>query len=52
MWVEGYEPILGTVDVVEKLSQLGHELIFLSDNVKERVEYLDKKYSFLRKFKK
>lgn len=50
IWLKGYSPIEGTVTLIDALRNAGYELIFLSDNVKERVEYLDTKYHFLEKF--
>lgn len=50
IWLGGYEPIDGTVNIIEQLKKAGHELIFLSDNVQERVDYLENKYHFLRHF--
>lgn len=49
-WVESYEPIEGTIEIIKKLKGQGIKLYFLSDNVKERVEYLQGKHDFLRNF--
>lgn len=51
MWLKGYEPIDGTANLIQRIKKAGHELLFLSDNVKERVEYLSEKYNFLPNFK-
>ncbi len=51
IWLKGYAPIEGTVTLIDALRNAGYELIFLSDNVQERVEYLDMKYHFIQKFK-
>ena len=51
LWLEGYEPIPETVNIIHRLNKKGYELIFLSDNVKERVEYLEERYKFLKNFK-
>jgi putative hydrolase of the HAD superfamily len=51
IWLEGYEPIKGTVAIVDRLREAGYELTFLSDNVQERVDYLQGKYHFLEKFR-
>ena len=51
IWFKGYKPIKGTVSIVDRLNIAGYEVIFLSDNVHERIDYLQKKYSFLHKFK-
>ncbi len=50
MWVESYEPIEGTIKIISRLKENGIRLYFLSDNVKERVEYLQEKYYFLKNF--
>ena len=49
-WLESYEPIKGTVEIIQQLKVKGIKLYFLSDNVKERVEYLQGKYNFLENF--
>jgi putative hydrolase of the HAD superfamily len=51
LWYESYEPIQGAVEIINNLKEKGYDLFYLSDNVKERVEYLDSKYNFLSKFK-
>lgn len=51
IWLDGYKPIEGTIDIVKRLKEKGYELLFLSDNVKERVGYLQEKYNFLSYFK-
>ena len=51
IWLEGYKPINGTIDIIKKLKEKGYEIIFLSDNVKERVDHLENKYNFLSNFK-
>jgi len=51
IWLEGYTPIEGTVILVRQLEKSGYKLFFLSDNVKERVEYLEDKYDFLKYFR-
>ncbi len=45
-WISGYKLIEGTRDLVAELSKK-YKVYFLSDNVKERVEKINKKYSFL-----
>ena len=50
IWLDGYVPIEGTVKIVEQLKRSGHELLFLSDNVQERVDYLEARYGFLQNF--
>lgn len=51
LWLDGYEPISGTAKLVERLSAAGYEVLFLSDNAPDRVDYLESKYKFLGKFK-
>ena len=50
IWLNSYRPIHGTVRIIDGLKKEGHELMYLSNNTKKRVEYLDKRYSFLDKF--
>lgn len=50
IWLAAYEPLPGTVMLVERLRAAGHELLFLSDNTPERVAYLNNKYGFLAHF--
>lgn len=52
LWVEQYKPISGTVKIIDSLKRKKkYELLFLSDNAQERVDYLDDKYHFLSRFK-
>ncbi len=51
MWIQAYEPIQGTVEIVDRLNTAGYEMLFLSDNVQERIEYLEEKYPFRHRFK-
>ena len=48
IWCESYQPNRGTVRLVERLKTASHQILYLSDNTKERVDYLEKKYSFLK----
>jgi HAD superfamily hydrolase (TIGR01509 family) len=50
IWCSSYRPDDGTVALVDRLKEAGHELLYLSDNTAERVAYLDEKYRFLQKF--
>jgi HAD superfamily hydrolase (TIGR01509 family) len=50
IWCSSYQPDEGTVRLVDRLKSTGHELLYLSDNTRERVAYLDAKYSFSQKF--
>ncbi|OGK62125.1 hypothetical protein A2334_04685 [Candidatus Roizmanbacteria bacterium RIFOXYB2_FULL_38_10] len=49
-WIDGYEIIPDTKLIITKLSKK-YNLYYLSDNVKERVDTLDKKFNFLKLFK-
>ena len=51
IWLKGYVPIEGTVDIIKELKEKGYEIIYLSDNVQERIDYLEEKYHFLQYFK-
>lgn len=44
-WINGYELISETKDLIDGLSKK-YKVYFLSDNVKERVERLNKKHNF------
>jgi epoxide hydrolase-like predicted phosphatase len=50
IWFEGYELNQGTESVVLALRRGGYELIYLSDNVPDRVEYLERRHHFIEKF--
>ncbi len=45
-WINGYELITETKDLIDELSKK-YKVYFLSDNVKERVERLNKKHNFV-----
>lgn len=50
MWAESYKPMQPTVKIVVKLKEIGFRLFFLSDNIKERFEYVQKMYNFESNF--
>ena len=50
-WLQAYEPIPGTVSLIDRLDVAGYELLYLSDNVEDRIEYLEETYGFLHRFK-
>lgn len=50
IWCEAYEPIAETVEIVKKLKKKGIKLYYLSDSVKERIDYLEDKHTFLENF--
>jgi HAD superfamily hydrolase (TIGR01509 family) len=49
-WIDGYQLNEGTLDLVQELSQR-YDAYYLSDNVAERVEAVERRYRFLRLFK-
>jgi HAD superfamily hydrolase (TIGR01509 family) len=49
-WCESYQPDRGTVRLVKQLRAADHQILYLSDNTKERVAYLEEKYAFLKNF--
>ncbi len=50
IWLSGYEMISGTEKIIKRLKAAGYEVLFLSDNVEERVNYIEEKYHFLMLF--
>ena len=50
IWLNGYVPIEGTVDIIKELKEKEYEIIYLSDNVQERIDYLEERYQFLQYF--
>ena len=48
--MRAYEPIEGTVALIDRLRAAGYQMLFLSDNVEERVDYLESTYGFLHRF--
>lgn len=51
IWLDGYVPIKGTVEIIKELKKNGYEILYLSDNVQERIDYIEQKYHFLQHFK-
>lgn len=49
IWHSSYEPIEGMMKLIAELSR-DYKLIVFSGNIKERVEYLDRKHDFKRYF--
>ena len=49
-WILCYKPIQGTANLIKKLRKNGLKTYFLSDNVKERSGFLEKKYNYLHDF--
>lgn len=52
IWYESYEPVAEVVVIAKKLKKKGTKLFYLSDNAKDRVDYLQEKYNFLQEFDK
>ena len=50
LWISFYKPIEGTIGIIKKLRKKGIKIYFLSDNVKERSEFLQAKFNFLENF--
>lgn len=51
IWAEGNKPITRTVNIIKQLNQNGYEVLFLSNNIAERVDYLEERYHFKQNFK-
>lgn len=49
IWFGSYVPNYGMIDIVKKLSKK-YRLVIFSGNVRERIEYLDDRYDFLKYF--
>ena len=47
IWIKNYRTIQGTIGIIKKLKRRGIKVYFLSDSIKERIEYLQRKYGFL-----
>ena len=47
MWIKNFTIIKGTIKVIKRLKRKGIKVYFLSDAIKERIQYLQAKYSFL-----
>lgn len=50
LWVSQYTEISGVKDIILDLRKKGIKVFALSDNVPERIQYLQKKYSFKEVF--
>lgn len=50
IWLNGYVPIEGMVEIVKELKENGYEIMYLSNNVQERIDYLEDRYKFLQYF--
>lgn len=49
IYLDGYKPIEGTIEIIRKL-KVRYKLAYLSDNVKDRAEYLQAKFDFKKDF--
>lgn len=49
MWHSSYEPKKGMKELIQKLRK-SYKVVAFSGNIKERIEYLDKRYSLLKDF--
>lgn len=49
-WILSYKPLRGNIELLKKLRKKGLKIYFLSDNVKERSQILQRKYNFLKDF--
>ena len=50
IWIKNFRIIRGTIGVIKKLKKRSIKVYFLSDGIKERIEYLQRKYGFLNIF--
>ncbi|MBL7055853.1 hypothetical protein ISS07_02990 [Candidatus Woesearchaeota archaeon] len=50
IWFGSYKPIKEVVKIVKDLKRKEFKIYFLSDNVKDRADYLQAKYDFTSKF--
>ncbi|OGY84540.1 MAG: hypothetical protein A3F54_05540 [Candidatus Kerfeldbacteria bacterium RIFCSPHIGHO2_12_FULL_48_17] len=50
IWLQAYVPIPATIALIDRLQTAGYELLFLSDNAPDRIDYLEKTYHFLQHF--
>lgn len=50
IWIDGYRLNEGTRDLIQELSQ-SYDVYYLSDNVAERIEAVERRYRFLHLFK-
>lgn len=50
LYLGGMRPINGTLEIIKELRKNGYQTLFLSDNVKDAIEYLQKQYNFTENF--
>jgi putative hydrolase of the HAD superfamily len=50
VWLSAYIPIDGTIDLIDNLKSNGYEILYLSENVEERIAYLENRYRFIHHF--
>lgn len=49
--LKAYKQIPGIFNLIDRLNIAGYEVLYLSDNVEERVNYLEERFHFLGKFR-
>ena len=50
IWFGSYKPVKDVIKTIARLKKRGFKIYFLSDNVKDRAEFLEAKYTFSRHF--
>gem|GEM_PF-2638363 len=50
IFFDAYEPQQSSIDLIKKIKEKNIQVAFLSNNPKDRAEYLDKKYGFISLF--
>jgi HAD superfamily hydrolase (TIGR01509 family) len=50
LWFEEYKPIRETAALIKKLKGAEYEVLFLSDNASDRIDYLESKSAFIGTF--
>ncbi|MFW9772844.1 MAG: HAD-IA family hydrolase [Candidatus Thorarchaeota archaeon] len=52
IWFGSYVPHYGMKEIIQQLKAEGYNLVIFSGNIRERVEFLDQRYNFLKYFDK
>lgn len=50
IWFGSYKPVKDVIKTIARLKKKGFKVYFLSDNVKDRAEFLEARYNFSRHF--
>jgi putative hydrolase of the HAD superfamily len=50
LWASSYQPNHTTIGLLRRLRKAGYKIFFLSNNIKERVDYLEKHHHFMADF--